>query len=338
MFGLNFGLFNDILADTVLSNKSGGLMAKKISVINFKGGVGKTTLAFHLACYLAKEARVLVVDVDHQSSLSIVMMGGPWWEKVTGAGSSCNRIFQSYCNRKVPMPGVEIIVRNPLGSRPTPKRGFERLDLVPAQFELDDTEIELAATTGGSPTVSEWQKRVLLAEWLSAINADSEYDYIIFDCPPATKLVSQNALAASDFYLVPVVPDAMSSRGVTHFRRLVHNKIDLKLEFLRNVAPIPKEDVPSCYVPNSQLAGIAPFMAKIAGAAYSGLTNIHTEQLAYLRREWKSDLLKTVVTDLTGVAEAMDAGLPVWSAYQTGNIEKAVPMMDAVCAEIVGRL
>lgn len=314
-------------------------MATKISVINFKGGVGKTTLAFHLACFLARESRVLVVDVDHQSSLSIVMMGGRWWEEVTGEGKSCNRIFQSYCNRKVAMPGTEIIVSNPLGTRPTSqRRAFNRLDLVAAQFELDDTEIELAATTGGSPTVSEWQKRVLLAEWLSLVNADDEYDYVIFDCPPATKLVSQNALAASDFYLVPVVPDAMSSRGVTHFRRLVHDKIDRKLEYLRTMAPIPEEDVPSCYVPNSKLAGIAPFMAKIAGAAASGLTNIHTEQLAALRRQWKSDLLDVVVTDLTGVAEAMDAGLPVWSAYQTGNIEKAVPMMQQVCAEILGRI
>lgn len=314
-------------------------MAKKISVINFKGGVGKTTLAFHLACFLAKDAKVLVVDVDHQSSLSIVMMGGAWWEQVATSGSTCNRIFQSYCNRKVPMPGTEIIVMNPLGRRPTNARNyFPGLDLVAAQFELDDTEIELASTTQGSATVSEWQKRVLLAEWLAAVNADDEYDYIIFDCPPATKLVSQNALAASDFYLVPVVPDAMSSRGVTHFRQLVLEKIDRKLEYLRTMAPIPPEDVPTAYVPHSRLAGIAPFMAKIAGAAASGLTNIHTEQLALLRRRWAADLLSTVVTDLTGVAEAMDEGLPVWKAYQSGNIEKAVPMMQNVCAEIQARI
>jgi len=57
----------------------GGAMAIKIAVINFKGGVGKTTLAFHLATYLARadfeNKRVLVVDVDHQSSLSIVVLG-----------------------------------------------------------------------------------------------------------------------------------------------------------------------------------------------------------------------------------------------------------------------
>ena len=47
-------------------------MAKRISIINFKGGVGKTTVAFHLATGLSRyyDARVLLVDVDHQSSLS----------------------------------------------------------------------------------------------------------------------------------------------------------------------------------------------------------------------------------------------------------------------------
>ena len=53
-------------------------MAKRISIINFKGGVGKTTLAFHLGTGLAKyhNARVLLIDVDHQSSLSIAASHG----------------------------------------------------------------------------------------------------------------------------------------------------------------------------------------------------------------------------------------------------------------------
>ena len=64
-------------------------MAKKVSVINFKGGVGKTTLAFHLAAHLAQTNTVLVVDVDHQSSLSIVMLGGKLWERAASiAGAS----------------------------------------------------------------------------------------------------------------------------------------------------------------------------------------------------------------------------------------------------------
>lgn len=312
-------------------------MAKKVCLINFKGGVGKTTLAFHLAAHLAKRHRVLVIDVDHQSSLSIVLMGPALWERVSNDNRTCNAIFQSYCNRKVKMPGPEIIVKNPLHQRAPQYNFYPKLDLVPAQFELDDTEIELASTTVGSATVSEWQKRTLLAEWLDAVNAENDYDYILFDCPPATKLVSQNVLAASDYYLIPVIPDVMSSRGVTHFRELV-DRIDKKLEFWRHAAGIPKGEVPDSYVPKIEMAGIVAYMAKHAGNAASGFTNVHTEQLATLRRLWGAQMLPTVVKHMTGISEAMDAGWPIWNLQATQNTSRVSPSMTQACADIDARI
>ncbi|WP_413503222.1 ParA family protein [Serratia proteamaculans] len=313
-------------------------MAIKISVINFKGGVGKSTLAFHLATHLAESSKVLVIDVDHQSSLSIVMMGGRLWDNAVASRQTCNTIFESFCNRRVSMPGQEIIHKNILHQRQPNYDFYPTLDLVPAQFELDDTEIEMASTTMGSAMLSEWHKRTLLAEWIDSVKADDYYDYIIFDCPPATKLVSQNALAASNYFVIPVIPDAMSSRGVTHFRVLVEKKIDKKLEFLRTGASVADKDVPNAYCPQTKLAAIVPFMAKPAGNAASGLTNIHTEQLEALKRKWKNDLIEPIVKHMTGVAEAIDAGWPVWTAYPTPNITKVIPMMESTCEAIAKRL
>jgi chromosome partitioning protein len=266
------------------------------------------------------------------------MMGGELWNKSVTARKTCNTIFESFCNRRVAMPGHEIIHKNILHQRNPEYNFYPTLDLVPAQFELDDTEIEMASTTMGSAMLSEWHKRTLLAEWIDIVDADEYYDYIIFDCPPATKLVSQNALAASNYFVIPVIPDAMSSRGVTHFRVLVENKIDKKLEFLRTGASVADKDIPNAYCPQTKLAAIVPFMAKTAGNAASGLTNIHTEQLAALRRQWKNDLIKPIVTHMTGVAEALDAGWPVWTAYQTANIKKVRPMMRSTCEAIEERL
>ena len=313
-------------------------MTTKVAVINFKGGVGKSTLALHLAAHLAKTKRVLLVDVDHQSSLSIVVMGGDHWEKAARRRRTCNAVFESYCNRKVSMPGKKIISRNPFHTRSPRYDFYPMLDLVPAQFELDDTEIEMASTTIGSPMLSEWQKRTLLAEWLDRVAVSDNYDYVVFDCPPATKLVSQNAIAASDYFLIPVIPDAMSTRGVTHFRTLVSEKIDGKLEYLRTVAGVSDQDVPDSYTPNTQLAAIVPYMAKHAGRAASGLTNIHTEQLAALRRTWGPDILDTVVRHMTGVAEALDGGWPVWNAYRTQNIRRVISPMREACVEIANRI
>jgi len=132
-------------------------MAKRVSIINFKGGVGKTTLAFHLATGLAKyhQARVLLVDVDHQSSLSIVCLGAARWDKEVSAGNTVDRVFQHVTVPGTGMPGDEIVIK-------ASRRNYPSMDLLPASLHLDDTEIELTATQVGSAIQSEWIKRTLL--------------------------------------------------------------------------------------------------------------------------------------------------------------------------------
>jgi chromosome partitioning protein len=156
---------------------------KKVSIINFKGGVGKTTLAFHLAAYLARKPNnVLLIDVDHQSSLSIVVLGDQLWEKCVTEERTVNRVFQSFCNRKVAMPKEEIVIKNAIGARGRYSNAdtfYPTLDFVSAQFELDDTEIDLASTAYGNANLSDWDKRTLLATWLDIIGAQDLYDYVI---------------------------------------------------------------------------------------------------------------------------------------------------------------
>lgn len=123
---------------------------KTVSIINFKGGVGKTTLSLHLAAFLARDHRVLLIDVDHQSSLSIVVLGAPLWEKCVKQQNTVNRVFESFCNRKIAMPKTEIVINNAFGQRDKRYEDFyPQLDFVSAQFELDDTEIDLASTNYG---------------------------------------------------------------------------------------------------------------------------------------------------------------------------------------------
>lgn len=310
---------------------------KTVSVINFKGGVSKTTLSFHLACHLATTSRVLLIDVDHQSSLSIVALGSATWESKVKSGLTVNRIFESFTNRKVAMPGDEIIVDNPMSSRYHGYKYYSNLSLVPAQFELDDIEIDLASTTLGNATISDWDKRTLLSSWLDEIGADQKYDYVIIDCPPATKIVSQNAIACSDGFIVPVIPDELSSRGVTHFLSLVQTKIDGKLKQLKKDGRIDAATTPSNYVEDTKLVGIAPSILKSAGNAASGVTNIHTTQLAQLRSKRGVQVLKTISKNLIGVPEALNAGLPVW-AVDTPNSKKAWPMMTSICSELKIRI
>lgn len=84
-------------------------MAKRISIINFKGGVGKTTLTFNFAAGLSRhhEARVLLIDMDHQSSLSIVCLKLNQWQQAARQGSTVNRIFTDFVGGH--LPGREIV-------------------------------------------------------------------------------------------------------------------------------------------------------------------------------------------------------------------------------------
>lgn len=312
-------------------------MAKRISVVNFKGGVGKTTLAFHLGTWLAhrdpqKPPRVLLIDVDHQSSLSIVVQNVEHWETAYKGNKTVDSIFSSYTTQGAKMPGREIIIKTPLGAN------YPTLDIVPARYELDDTEIELAATTIGNAFVSEWRKRTLLCRWLAESGADDEYDFIVFDCPPATKIVSQNALAASHAYVVPVIPDQMSTRGVVHFVNLVANRIDAKMKgFAKAVQP---NEIPSTFVPDTILGGIVISMAQTHGPAATGYINEHWTQMAALRRQWGSQVLTNVIERAAGVPESLAQGWPVYDSTENPNVtNRSLPnMFRQVCRELTAKL
>jgi chromosome partitioning protein len=149
-------------------------MTKRISIINFKGGVGKTTIALHLATGLARyhNNKVLLLDVDHQSSLSITCLRREW-EEVDTAGKTINSIFLHFTDplRETPMPGDEIIYRKPFRTRPFRKSwDYDNLDLVPSTLKLDETELDLTSTSIGPTDESEWGKRSQICRWLEKNN------------------------------------------------------------------------------------------------------------------------------------------------------------------------
>lgn len=286
-------------------------MARRISIINFKGGVGKTTLAFHLGTGLAAfhSARVLLVDMDHQSSLSILCLGPYNWEVAVEEERTIDEVFKHFVGNANTLPGREIIVQNAMQ-----QYYYRRLDLVPASLHLDDTEIELTASHQGNAIQSEWNKRTLICQWLENTNVDDEYDYIIFDCPPATKIVSQNAIAASHGYVIPVVPEAVMERGAPHLSEMVRAGIDARLAALAALgAPRPM------YVPQTRLVGLAVTRIQTA-RGYSGYTDDHTQHLASLQRTWGDNLLEPYIVQGTGLSQALAEGVPVYERSFTQNV------------------
>lgn len=288
-------------------------MAKRVSIINFKGGVGKTTLAFQFAAGLVRyhaPAKVLVVDMDHQSSLSIICLGPKAWNAAVSADRTVNEIFKPFVGQSQTMPGSEIIS----GTHLAPQH-YGNLKIVPASLQLDDIEIELTASHHGNAIQSEWNKRTLICRWLEEAGIDDEFDYIIFDCPPATKVVSQNAIAASHGYIIPVIPEAVMERGAPHLFNMVKTGIDNRLKALAALGT-PR----AMHVPDTNLAGVAITRIQTHGPAASGYTDDHTQHLASLQRYWKNNLVKPYIEAGTGVSQALAEGVPVYDRGYNQNV------------------
>ena len=285
-------------------------MAKRISIINFKGGVGKTTLAFHLGTGLAWQhnSRVLLIDMDHQSSLSILCLGVAGWRRAIGERRTVDQIFKSFVGEDG-LPDPTIINHSPMHDIDAE---YDGMDLVPASLQLDDIEIELTASHQGNAIRSEWNKRTLMCRWIEETAIDDEYDYIIFDCPPATKIVSQNAIAASHGYIIPVIPEAVMERGAPHLRDMMRSGIDARLRALA-----PMGDHRAAYVPDTELVGLAITRIQTARGGY---TNDHSQHLRSLQGLWGNALMTPYIVQGTGVSEALSDRLPVYNRHETQNV------------------
>ena len=293
-------------------------MAKRISIINFKGGVGKTTLAFHLGTGLARldeNSRVLLVDMDHQSSLSIVCLGSKKWKESVHRQKTIDQVFRPFIGQESDLPKDEIVVKNPMRKTMYIRNPYRTLDIAPASLELDNTEIELTASHHGNPIHSEWNKRTLVCRWLEETELDSSYDYILFDCAPATKIVSQNAIAASHGYILPVVPEAVMERGAPHLYQMMKAGID---EYLKTLSTLGTKR--ELHVPDTELVGLVITRIQTSGRAYSGYTNDHTQHLISLQKYWRDRLVRPYIVQGTGLSQALAEGVPVYERENTQNI------------------
>lgn len=209
---------------------------------------------------------------------------------------------------------------------------YDSMDIVPASLQLDDIEIELTATHQGNAIRSEWNKRTLLCRWIEETEIDEDYDYIIFDCPPATKIVSQNAVAASHGYIIPVVPESVMERGAPHLRDMVRTGIDARLNVL-----VQWGDERSAHVADTKLIGLAITRIQPARGKY---TIDHRQHLASLQRLWGDALMEPYIGHGTGVSAALAAGRPVYSYHHSQNIgrRKFVQQYRSLVAETKRRV
>lgn len=179
-------------------------MAKIISVLNHKGGVGKTTTTLNLAYYLGKKGkRVLVLDIDPQGSAT------------TAFGIEKDSIIIKNSLAKV-------IVKDMSLTKCIMATNLNNIDIIPSTMDLITVNMQLMEQ--GKDFLNEFSEKVNSLSLL--------YDFIFFDCPPSVGVLNTSALAASDSVLIPVQSEYFATEGlhqILSHMRTVRAKYNNKL-------------------------------------------------------------------------------------------------------------
>lgn len=184
--------------------------AAVVSLINLKGGVGKTTLAVGMACELAKSFNVLLVDIDPQfNATQWIVPAEDYLEWI----KTKKTVFDIFKPAEGDTPAARRRNAASLSNSViTVQPGNSELDIVPSTLDLIKLD--------HAPRGTENRLRVFLEP------ARKKYDYILIDCPPTASLFSYSAFLASDAYLVPVKPDPLSVLGLPLLERAMDDYED----------------------------------------------------------------------------------------------------------------
>lgn len=164
---------------------------KVIAVTNQKGGVGKTTTTLNLGVGLAQKGyKVLLVDADPQASLT-VSMGIKRPDELATTLADLMKMAVDY---GLIRPRNKGIIRN-----------IEGVDLMPANIDLAGLEVQL---------MNAMSREYAMKIWLSEVNRECGYDYVLIDCMPSLNVLTVNALAAASSVIIPCQASYLSTKGL----------------------------------------------------------------------------------------------------------------------------
>ncbi|MBI3218737.1 MAG: ParA family protein [Bacteroidetes bacterium] len=219
-----------------------------ISIVNHKGGTGKTTTTINLGSALAEAGhRVLLVDFDAQGSLTYSLGMDDQGPTIADAFHGDATVHQLITER-------------------------EGMHVLPSGAALADVELAIAKADERFNHLS------------NLLHALSDYDFVLIDCPPSLSLLTLNALAASDYIIVPMQMDVLALRG-----------LDSMLETVRKVNAIH---------PRLAVLGIVPVMVDTR-------KNMYQEILQHIQSNYTERVFEQVIRTSVKAAEAPSFGKSV---------------------------
>jgi len=172
-------------------------MVQKISFLNLKGGVGKTTIAVNVAANLSQyhDLDVLLVDLDPQTNSTVSLTSQENYVKLKKARKTLKSMYDAQLKDEENFDFDQVVLKK--------AGGVSRLDLLPSDLELIDIDIKISHLPNSHSIVRDTLEDTF-----------EDYDFVVFDCPPNLGLLTQNGIFSSDYYVVPAQPDFLSTFGL----------------------------------------------------------------------------------------------------------------------------
>jgi chromosome partitioning protein len=299
-----------------------------ISIINYKGGVGKTTVTANLAAELAYRGKnILAIDLDPQASLTFSFFTVDEWRKKYEGSNTIKNWYDAFIDKDSELNLKSLIAH--------PKRaniGNGNLDVICSHLALINVDLELATRLIGG-TERDLRNNYLrvhsrLSQGLETL--DDSYDFILIDCPPNFNIVTKTAIAASDYLLVPTKPDYLSTLGIEQLEKHVGELINTYNKYVNDSGDTDFEEI------NPETLGILFTMIQLRNQQPISAQQPYIEQV----RRLGVPIMKTLLREnKTIYADAPEYGVPVVLRDVSGPTYEGVQSeLEALTKEVLRKV
>lgn len=249
-------------------------MAHVIATINLKGGVGKTTTSVGLAETFSAELgkKVLVIDLDPQTNATTMLIGEELWGELNAKGHTLARLFKD----ALELNNKQFKLGSALQKSVSDVTDARTIDLLPSSLDLIDIQDRLHQAPGGKYYANNPVE--ILSKAVKSIVDD--YDIVIVDCPPNLGIITLNGLRIAEGYIIPTIPDPLSTYGIPQITARVQ---EFSEEIAETIEPLG-----------------------VIVTKYQAISTVHQNGIKQLKAEKYAPLFKTVIRQANQLAAAAE--------------------------------
>lgn len=277
-------------------------MAHVVSTINLKGGVGKTHTTVALAeVYSALlRKKVLVIDLDPQTNATTMLIGEEKWAELNKKDQTLARLFKDALDPENP----KFDLGKSLQKRVSDVQSAKTIDLLPSSLDLIDVQDRLAMVPSGRFYAV--NPIDLLTRAVRPIV--DNYDIILIDCPPNLGVITLNGLRMSNGYVIPTIPDVLSTYGIP---QIVKRVGEFSQQITEPIEPLG-----------------------IVVSKYREQSTVHQNVVKRLRGGKDAPLFKTIIKENNQIASAAEFSTGQRTLKQKYGYQWQVDAYEALAKEI----